>query len=526
MVRSGSIPPPPPPPPPSITLHISGIPIPPPPPPPPPTLTAGISGPPTATPPPPPPPPSFGGPSSSPPLPLVFGGPPPPPPPPGLPGGPPPPPPPGAPLPPPPKPTGDFQADLMNALKDPNLRNRLKKRAPPPTSTPSKQPAEQVHKLTPEEEQILQESEKQELFMELMGFMEAPNGNVEELLDKLSKNTKTVRSFVFLLIRRKWLEGVRVVPAAEAGDVTTNAPAATSSKKPKKGCTVWQNMEVTTYIELKDVSEQELKNAFSGIGENDGESSRGIVARVHMYRFDDTLRKHVTDEIALLKTRHFPKRTPKFDAPEPADKEKSLEARKAWDEWYTKKQEYMQSDMPQFELIFKKLLAADEGVVATFGQLVQTLDEMKRMGEAMNDTFAGFSAGQLKSIVREVPKRVKAIAKSMEQQTGMVIRVDKLKVTPVFLQKMDLSADEPDGLKKPSPVVVVPNPDAPDGEKKDVVEGAAPAAESDSTNTGMDDVSIPNPKGSITMSGVPVDTLIPLLKSNFKLDKTDRRLTY
>ncbi|ORY29417.1 hypothetical protein BCR33DRAFT_842425 [Rhizoclosmatium globosum] len=30
----------------------------------------------------------------------------------------------------PPKPTGDFQADLMNALKDPNLRNRLKKRAP------------------------------------------------------------------------------------------------------------------------------------------------------------------------------------------------------------------------------------------------------------------------------------------------------------------------------------------------------------------------------------------------------------
>ncbi|KAJ3079880.1 hypothetical protein HDU99_009880 [Rhizoclosmatium hyalinum] len=435
--------------------------------------------------------------------PSFSGGPPPPPPPPG--GGPPmPPPPPGAPAQAytPPKPTGDFQADLMNALKDPNLRNRLKKRAPvekPVISEPAAAP-----ELTAEQKQLALEAEKQELFIELLGFMEAPNGNVEDLLDRLAKNSRTVRSFIFLLIRRKWVDGVRVIN-----------PAIGKAKKP---CTVWQNMEVTTYIELKDVYEQELIEAFNTDDAND--ANKGIVARVHMYRYDADTGKHTTDTIALLKTRHFPKQTPKFTDPEPPGKEKSLEARKLWDTWFDKKQAYMQSDMPQFELIFKKLLAADEAVVTTMGQLEQTLAEMKRMGEALNETFNGFTPQQLRGVIREIPKRVRKITKSLESATGMVIKADLLKVTPRFLEKMELSRDEPDGLKKE--VVVVP----------DVVAPAAEGVKSDGDVKVEVDVDgdgvIQNPKGSITMAGVPVDALIPLLKEEYRgaEGKLERRLTF
>ncbi|KAJ3002592.1 UNVERIFIED_CONTAM: hypothetical protein HDU68_006143 [Siphonaria sp. JEL0065] len=328
--------------------------------------------------------------------------------------------------------------------------------------------------------------------------MEAPNGNVEELLDKLVKSTKTVRSFIFLLIRRKWLDGVRVIN-----------PEHGVAKKP---CIVWQNMEVTTYIELKDVTEDELKEAFQ---DDDTDLSRGIVARVHMYRFDEVSRKHITDEIALMKTRHFPKATKKFDLPEPPGKEKSLEQRKLWDDWFDKKQAYMQSDMPQFELIFKKLLTGDESVVSAASQLEQTLNEMKKMGEAMNETFTGFTPKQLQNIIKEIPKRVKEIAKNLEMATGMVIRADTLKVTPEFLKKMDLSAESESGLKKPEPV-------KPKEEPKKVEEVKVVKEKKEEEKK-----EIPNPTGSITMAGVPVDVLIPLLKKSYGVEggKGGRRLT-
>ncbi|KAI8612762.1 hypothetical protein BC830DRAFT_1135239 [Chytriomyces sp. MP71] len=456
-------------------------------------------------PPPPPPPPLMGGPPPPPPPPGM--GPPPPPPPPGMGGAPPPPPPPASSA---PKTSGDTQADLFAALKDPNLRNRLKKANRAPIAA---KPVVEEKKLSPEEERLAMEAEKQELFIELLGFMEAPNGNVEELLTKLVASTKTVRSFIFLLIRRKWLDGVRMINPEHG--------------KAVKPCIVWQNLEVTTYIELKDVTQAELNEAF------DGEDSKGIVAKVHMYRFDEKIKKHITDEIALMKTRHFPKQTRKFDVPEPANKNASLEARKKWDEWYEKKQAYMQSDFPQFELIFKKLLAADESVVGTQNQLEQTLTEMKRMGEALNDTFTGFTPKQLRSVLEQIPKRVKTIAKTLQQQTGIIIKAEELKVTPDFLKMMDLSKDEPDGIKKAKPVeekkpepVAAPAASANAGasgseDKKNAEAGAVPS-EGGASKSGA----IPNPKGSITMGGVPVDVLIPLLKESYKAgDKSVRRLT-
>ncbi|KAJ3064918.1 hypothetical protein HDU98_011673 [Podochytrium sp. JEL0797] len=500
----GGPPPPPPPPPPFVP---GGGPPPPPPPPP------GMGGPP-----PPPPPPGMGGPPPPPP-PPGMGGPPPPPPPPGM--GPPPPPPPpgGAPSPQAAAPPPEEPMDMFAAIRA-GARGRLKKRAPPPEKPLFTEPVRP--KLTPAEEKLALEAEKQELFIELLGFMEAPNGNVEELLDKLVKSTKTVRSFIFLLIRRKWLDGVRVLNPGLG--------------KPAKSCIVWQNMEVTTYIELKDVTEKDLKEAFEeNVEDEELMMSRGIVARVRMYRFDEASRKHVTDEIALMKTKHFPRQTKKFDLPEPPGKERSLEQRKLWDEWFDQKQTYMQSDFPQFELIFKKLLTADETVVSAANQLEQTLQEMKRMGEAMNDTFTGFTPKQLRNIIKEVPKRVKDIAKNLEHATGMIIKADSLKLTPEFLKKMDLSAESPDGLKKKEEAgkvgVSVPGSVMASAAAAAVVVPTgvvAPAAEGAAGVEG-DKGAIPNPKGSITMAGVPVDVLIPLLKKSYSVKegegKNGRRLT-
>lgn len=46
--------------------------------------------------------------------------------------------------------------------------------------------------------------------MELLGFMEAPGGNVAQIAEVLSNATDTSRNFIDTYVRRGWVVGVRV----------------------------------------------------------------------------------------------------------------------------------------------------------------------------------------------------------------------------------------------------------------------------------------------------------------------------
>ncbi|KAJ3274763.1 hypothetical protein HDU76_010687, partial [Blyttiomyces sp. JEL0837] len=281
-----------------------------------------------------------------------------------------------------------------------------------------------------------------------------------------------------------WLQGFRVVEAPGASGAAV---------------TVWPGREWMSAIELGDLTEPDLKDRFV--------DSSGIVARVHMYRFDNVIKKHVLDQIALVKTKTFPKQPPPFNDPEPPQ-DNSLENRKKWEDWNMRKLAYFQSDFPQFELIFQKLLATDVTVTVTFEQLNQTLDEMRRMGEALHTTFEGFNVRQLRKIVESIPVRIRDVAKTLSKQTGIIIKDEGLKLTPEFLKNMNLSPTEESGVKKPEDVQK-------EKEAKEKAERDAAAASSPV---------IPNPKGSITMGGVPIDVLIPLLKKSYVLNQEESKL--
>ncbi|KAI9330082.1 hypothetical protein BDR26DRAFT_714465 [Obelidium mucronatum] len=278
-------------------------------------------------------PPGMGGPPPPPP-PPGMGGPPPPPPPPGM-GPPPPPPPPGGSA---PKaiPSGDLQAELMNALKG-NPQARLKKRSPPVERGGVSAIAPKAPTLSPEEQARLakqaDEEERSALFIELLGFMETTHGNMEELTTKAAMSTKTSRGFIYSLIRRGFVDGYRVVESMpEKG-----------SKAPLQ---VYQGMEVNRSIIVPDAKEGDLKDRIE---------EGGIVARVHMYRFDDRAQLHTLDEIVLMKGKAFPKPIPKFSEKEPVKDSSSRASLMAWEDWKTRKDDYSQLDYPQFELSFNKV---------------------------------------------------------------------------------------------------------------------------------------------------------------------------
>ncbi|KAI9103308.1 hypothetical protein DFS34DRAFT_608232 [Phlyctochytrium arcticum] len=548
--------------------------------------------PPNPPPPPPPPPPGGMPPPPPPPPPNALGGPPPPP----------PPPPPGmanapaaaaAPV--------DAQAAFLAELRNAGRRKlrKVNRDAPPPGT--EKAPAEKSAVASAENEKkkedarkMQAEAERQELYIELLGYMEAPNGNIEELADKAKLQTNLVRSFAFTLMRKGWVKGYRITdrlpeekPAGKAGSVMKNGRKVLAGRQPLK---VWPGREVMICIELQDVTEKELVaiagghkpvDASSHQQEEDNDDDKnnrdvtrkGEVARVFMYRFDEKSKQHLLDEVALVATANFPKKTEKFSDPEPRQ-DNSLRMRQKWEDWEEKKLRYLQSDWPQFELIFNKLMATSGIVQSIHHQVVQTLAEMRAMGEAMHQTFAAFPVAQVREIVESIPGRIKAIAIKLQKQTGIIIRDESLKLTPEFLRLMNLApegskdpADRADdalleivkkvsadklregenadenAAKSPPPTSSATSPatSLPTETNKDGEGSTQPSNVSSSSlarNAGTGAASAPggstpdmlNPQGMITMGGLPFDVLLPLLKKSFNRqeiseDRLSRRLT-
>ncbi|KAI9366039.1 hypothetical protein DFJ73DRAFT_806828 [Zopfochytrium polystomum] len=313
----------------------------------------------------------------------------------------------------------DAQALMMAQLRDPELRKKLlKKRAPPPERGPAGEPTGpgklKPRGMTDEEKKMKEDAERNDLFIELLGYMEAPNGNLEELTDKAKSSTSVSRGFVFSLIRRGWVVCYRVSDGLpEGGD--------------KEKLVVFPGREWTRGIKLPDMSEADIKDKFE---------EGGIIARVHMYRFDDKAKTHVLDELVLVKDKKFPAKPPPFTEKEPP--QDTLENRRKWEAWNTRKLDYYQSDFPQFELVFNKLVAQDSTTTGAFNQLQATMIAMRRMADSLRQTFEKFSVAELREIVSSIPTHIKTVMARLQEKQGIIIRGEGLKLTPEFLKSLDL----------------------------------------------------------------------------------------
>ncbi|KAJ3031912.1 UNVERIFIED_CONTAM: hypothetical protein HDU68_010871 [Siphonaria sp. JEL0065] len=465
--RMGSLPPPPPPPPPPPGLL--GLSTPPPTPQPttpkaPPFLSN--AGPP---PPPPPPPPSFG---------LSAGGPPPPPPPPPpiLATGPPPPPPPPHPMgmgayypPPPPPPPGPSPGMMFGGPPPP---------PPPPGGPPPPHP---------------------------------PPG---------------------MIATPRWVQGFRIL---------------TEGNEKCAPITVWPGREWMAAIELPNLPIADV-----------GAKADATVGQVALYRFDTVQRKHLLDQILLVKTSHFPKVTPLFTEKEPP-KDNSLENRKLWEDWNARKLEYEQGDYPQFMLTFQKLTQTNNALLTSFNNLELTLEQMRSMGTLVHDIFDGFTVPQLRKVVEGIPAKIKDVARNLQKATGIIIQDQGLKLTPEFLKQINANGDltfsvtstaknakPPSILDASVPAIgVKPNVVVSGGGGDGSGGGNAQGGPIITVNIGTESPKTPGtpatpatpsspapgtPNGAtsaLTMGGVPVNVLIPLLKKTMSAEeKASRRKTY
>ncbi|KAJ3026166.1 hypothetical protein HK097_006511, partial [Rhizophlyctis rosea] len=335
---------------------------------------------------------------------------------------------------------GDANAKFLAELRK---GVRLRKVKPP---EPKKDPALEKPAAPAEitKEQI--EQEKSDLFIEMLGYMEAPGGNVEELSEKCKSATNTARGFIFTLVRRGWFFGFRATD-------TLDEPG----PKGRQPVIVFPGREWTNGIELRDTTESELAADYA---------EDKLMTRVHMYRFDDFHKKHVLDEIALVQGPRFPAKIPVFNEPEPPQ-DSSLENRKAHEEWTMRKLKYEHSDSAQFDLIFNKLVAIDAILKGTYQQLLDTIIEMRKMGESLRSTFETYSVRQLKGIVTSIPQKIKEVARQLARENGIIIRDEQVKLTPDFLAKLQ-GIERAETVKEvkavDTSVGTSPEPPADDGE--------------------------------------------------------------
>jgi hypothetical protein len=191
----------------------------------------------------------------------------------------------------------------------------------------------------------------------MLGYMETPNGSIDDLVDKCAKTTTTSRGFMYTLVRNKWAKGFRLKVEVD------HSKLAPGKKYKFVPCTVFRGREWTTAIELPDASPAEITQQCLAID---------FIGAFHMYRFDQSTYEHVLDEIVFYKDKSFPAKYVPFNKPEPPQ-DNSLENRNKWEVWNRKKLQHDQSDSAQYELIYKKLMIFEQTLSAVYQQLKQRM---------------------------------------------------------------------------------------------------------------------------------------------------------
>jgi hypothetical protein len=381
---------------------------------------------------------------------------------------------------------------LMNMLKDPNLKKRLRK-----TNTANNQVGvaakeEETFSLEQQEAQVKKaaneklEKEKQRdaelrqnLLMELLSYMETPNGSIDELLVKANSATDNCRTFMFTLVRNNWIKAFKKKKEIDPAKIPAN-------KKFKHiPCTIYRGREWSTAIEVPEISLEEIAKL----------AGSDLIYTAHMYRFDINIQEHVLDEIILYKGTEFPPPLKPFDRPEPSSEDTSLDNRKRWEIFNRKKLEHQQSNSAQYDLILKKLLLFDETLIAVFDQMEKTIAQIREMNDIVSETFKETPIDQLTDIVKSIPSQIKSVAKEIHSRNGIIIKDTDLKLTPAKLA----SAVSVDILTEGS-----------SGE----VDGQAFGEEKRATMRNI------NPDSFVSFGGLPLESALPLLQS-FRNRKTD-----
>ncbi|KAJ3039358.1 hypothetical protein HDU99_010242 [Rhizoclosmatium hyalinum] len=138
-----------------------------------------------------------------------------------------------------------------------------------------------------------------------------------------------------------------------------------------------------------------------------------------------------------MKGAQFPKPIPKFNEPEPA-KDSSRASLVAWEAWKQRKDDYLQLDYPQFELSFNKLMDQDKVTTTQMSKLEQTQVAMRRMAESLQRQFQDFPTDEVRVIVEAIPKHIKELTAKLQEERGIILRGEGLKLTPDFLRTLNL----------------------------------------------------------------------------------------
>jgi hypothetical protein len=409
-----------------------------------------------------------------------------------------------------PKPSGDMQSELMNLLKDPNLRKRLKKSTPNPQFDAPKEEVSKV-KMSPEAQKEFDEKQKavklenqkqkdqenrQNLLIELLGFMETPNGSIDDLLDKANKATGYTRTFIFNMVRSSWVKAYRLKNEIDPSKILRKV-----KHQPLK---IYRGMEVTNAIELEDKTQYEM----------DGIKKLDYISTSHMYRFDQSIQEHVLDEIFLFKDKKFPPPFTAYNRPEPPQ-DNSLENRNRWEVWHRKRMEHQQSDSAQYDLIYNKLLTYDITLTSVFEQMHKTISQIRDMNDAVAETFKDIAVKDLQAIVDSIPEQIKNVAKDIHTKNGIIIKDSDLKLTPSFLKSLSTNN------------MIEINEETVKGNQN---EEAKKELEAEIAKQVKERVTKNNQENFVSFGGLPMETVLPLLQSlnsrrNAVDDKASRRFT-
>jgi hypothetical protein len=326
----------------------------------------------------------------------------------------------------------DIQSELMDLLTGSNVQGRL--RSVKREVSFEEVAVEECEKKSNrafieaelEQRKLLRMIERENLLIETLSYMETPNGSLEELVDKCEKSSAVSRGFIYTLVRRGWAKGYRL-------ENVENQAAHARKEVKHVPCKVFPGTQFTSCLVIPDERQERL----------DGIYPKNVyLGKVHMYRFDESMQKHLLDTIVFYTDNAFPPPFQNFTRKEPVQ-DSSLESRNMWEIWNRKKLDHSQSDSAQYNLIWNKLGSAESKLFSSFNKLEATIMTIREMNATITEEFRLTPLKKLRAIVASIPSRIKQFSQRLHETSGMIIKQTDLKLTPAFMKTLLKSDDEP-----------------------------------------------------------------------------------
>lgn len=324
---------------------------------------------------------------------------------------------------------GLHAAGLLSGIKNLNIKKILKN-----INKVDEGSAGVRRTCTPRKKAADDEIERLSAITSIIDYMDLGHENPEKVMEKLEELTKVARGYLFIMVRRGWIEVYHVIDETEAS--------------PEGRLRLWRDREFSCHIEIETVTLSKLSSVIDQRGLARGALPLKAKLRadprasvVHLYEYNEKANKHYLRKLAIVPAA-LPEEVSEPPPLDPSEVSQDNPRRQIiLDEWRRSAAAHQNSDFYQLNVLCDKAERLDRDIRSAYDNLLSALPSFSRASSSIHRDFSHLPTARLKEVVGRIPLVIGKFLDQVREQTGLVVSRSDVKLTSSFFEYLHSDAE-------------------------------------------------------------------------------------